>query len=592
MRSLNPYILSLSENKIKSISDMLSDVVLKPTAPQLGDIAPYAGIQPDSIGALTEIGPLDISLPMVRITNANRNIWDAIDGIERDLSSLEGINNGMLKVLATAIDRSNATMLAIGDMGVGGKTYDTVYVERFDNPNGTDPDYTTAVLSSGVLTIPYGRISTWPMELSCANSNMQITKTELVDKFLNVEGRNGTDSPTMLNTFCATLPSPKTVNVFTVKARAGTIKSVSAVLADGSSVELTNISKDSNTWTSSTQDMSIVAVRAVVESGAGVFVTTVVGEAIDAEAAASAITSTIQQTGDRFFPIVPRRGPIAILEYVFQTSVSIEVEYLYHFTTADWVSTPVTVEGDVKDFSIEVEETLPDGCGSAWWASIAGSDWIPIHPRNKDFVVGEVLSFDGGGKAYFRFDAEARDISLSCKGQKATGEIWIRGYDNDRVIGVCYLGDKSSPITVSYRPIDSDSLDPRKYGISSGSGQLIDMTTGGVPGEIIEANSRRVVLSHEPSIILDPTPNILVFADGVKVNILDDNQSLSDPSLKTVSCKISGKVVSFSADVGTVTVYYKYLKTSLRLKTTISSVLEDSGNLPKIDNVTYEVSHS
>jgi hypothetical protein len=598
VRNISPYIQSLSENRQKDISEMLSDVYLNPTAPQLIDVAPYSQISSDAIGEMTEIGPLDISLPFTRVSEANSETWSAIESIERDLAALEGISTGMFEVLQKSLDRCNKTLLALGDMGVVGKTYDTLFIERFDNPSNTDTDYTTAVFSQGRLTIPYGRIWAYPAILSYVSSTVPMVNSSSVGDTLTIEGI-GDPSVTRMNVvYNAALSGSRTVNTIKVTAQTGSIESVMALLSDGSTKVLQNQSVTPGSFITSTSDMSIVGLSITAKSDSGTPVTTSIGSPPMSDgstsAATRAITSVVtgDQSGQPLETIVIPGANTPNNRMLFKTSISVDVSYIYHDEAAEWVSTPIAIEGDVKEFCIETTESMPAGCNSEWWASIAGSNWVPIHPRNKNTISSELLKFDGGGKAYFRFDAQPEQISISCEGKILTGEIWIRGSDNNKVIGICYLGDRSKPITVSYIPMNASSLDPTKYGISTGAGQLVDMTTGGIPGERLQADSAGIVLTHEPFIITEPSPNIMVFADGVKVDILSDDRSLSDPTLTKVSCKISGKTVKFSKTVGEVTVYYKYLKTSLRLKARIISIMADSGHLPEVDGVIYEVNHS
>lgn len=622
MRTLRPYIDSLASGGRQPIDLLISDATLHPTTASFVFPAGYTPLPVEPIADYSEINPIDLTLPIARVTRANGTVWDAIDGLDAEIRALDALLTGAESQLTRALERTAGVFAGLAEQVDRGETYDTLYIERFEDPAGTDADFTTAVLRDGKLTVEHEQVSSYAVEVAVADVN-GILDAILVDgATLSARARSNQLRGPLEMTVRAMFLAPRVTNRLEIAMNAGTVLSVSALKPDGSVVKLTPLAGVPEDHTKR------YAFANMLLSG---FLITVRGSA--AARAADYHTQTEATVSPRdYLSSEQRRSLSETMRYAIYTrvwdsvrrrrrtpahywdrsalpkrrrryrgtidytvSLGVSASRLEHAHTAEWVSNPVSVEGNISKFSLSVDESLPTGCCTTWDVSVAGSEWLPIHPRNESYRSNELLSFTAGGKAYLRFPAEPHDIALTVlDGTDLGGVTWIYGADGEHVIGVTYTGDTMKQVVATYHPHEADRLHPEEHGVTLAAGQVVDAVTGGIPGERLDLAGGTVGrLEHVPYIVLEPTPNIAVYADGVPVTVLDDVDSLSNPAYARVyACKIAGKTITFNRAVGNITVYYKYVKMNIRVRARLDAALASSAEMPMIDTVTYEVAHS
>jgi hypothetical protein len=276
----------------------------------------------------------------------------------------------------------------------------------------------------------------------------------------------------------------------------------------------------------------------------------------------------------------------AVRAYGYLSSISLSAANNTRNKDGVWTSSPITIDGDIMNVGLDTITSLDSGTNVTWYLSINGSQWVPTIPRGMSFIESEPVDIDPSGRGRLIFKSNpAFPITVNGLPEGSETEVILDPKDG-MIIGIHVSGMISGVVYIGYIPVDTvsgpfSSIDSVKGSI------LIDATTNGQLGEqFTSTNGSVVTLSHDPI----GTPE--VYVSGIRAIIIDNDLSLNDPSLDSSSTyfKLSGRRIMLNGPKTNVAVYYKHMRSSLRVKAKLHRGTIESST-PSVEAVVIGIVH-
>jgi hypothetical protein len=587
---IREYLNSLSQGGRRRLDEILQGAPGTPVIPEDLNAVEHRDLVSPIIDTYETVEAGHINSVLSDASRIDRTLWAAAEKVDQATRNMKAYIEQGIRLYGSSVERMNGALDSISDMQSIMTTYDSLYVEHFNGLDNTDIDDTSISISGGkaqLASSSYQALvsSVSIAEKSPASSEVIIDGTSATIRAIaprpissNITGVSGNG---LLYRCIFTFSSATLINEVTVTMTGGSILMRLEAVNSGK----TTVISDTEISITGNHRFSFSGIEATS------IIATVRKEQFDLVTVTQNIASVSANTLG--MSIIGSQPPETIgsavntvRAYNYLSSISIAAANNTRSKDGTWTSSPIIIDGDIMNVELDTITSLDNGTNVTWYLSVNGSQWLPTIPRGIASIESEPVDINTSGRGLLTFKSDpAFPLTVNGLPEGSVTEVVLDPRDK-MVIGIHVSGITSGVVYVSYIPIDTtsglfSSIDSVKGSI------LIDATTNGQLGERFTAtNGSIVALSHDPV----GTPE--VYVSGIRAILISEELSLNDPSLDSSSTyfKLSGRHIMLNGPKTNVAVYYKHMRSSLRIKAILHRGTIESST-PSVEAVVVGIVH-